>query len=209
MIQIRSHAQKYFLKVQKNNTGEEIPPPRPKRKSRVSSGGGGGGGVRSRSTPQTPKKGFVGGVRSATSSPVVGWERRKGGRGGKREGGWGGECREIKMRKIEVGSSGCGGFGGGLRGGEVMGGNGVTNADFKRPNFAQIYRFFARLFDPQIPYSAEDALQAGNLTTLDKEIIKLLTTHLQANTEDAAFRNRLLAMYRQQINLRFPVSSQM
>lgn len=32
VIQIRSHAQKYFIKVQKNNTGEHIPPPRQKRK---------------------------------------------------------------------------------------------------------------------------------------------------------------------------------
>lgn len=31
--QIRSHAQKYFIKVQRNNTGEKIPPPRPKKKS--------------------------------------------------------------------------------------------------------------------------------------------------------------------------------
>jgi len=33
VIQIRSHAQKHFMKVLKNGTGERIPPPRPKRKS--------------------------------------------------------------------------------------------------------------------------------------------------------------------------------
>lgn len=38
VIQIRSHAQKYFIKVQKNNTGEHIPPPRPKRKQNALNG---------------------------------------------------------------------------------------------------------------------------------------------------------------------------
>jgi SHAQKYF class myb-like DNA-binding protein len=33
VIQIRSHAQKYFLKAQKNGTGEHLPPPRPKKKA--------------------------------------------------------------------------------------------------------------------------------------------------------------------------------
>ena len=32
-MQIRSHAQKYFLKVQKSGANEHLPPPRPKRKA--------------------------------------------------------------------------------------------------------------------------------------------------------------------------------
>ncbi|KAH1235028.1 Protein REVEILLE 6 [Glycine max] len=33
LLKIRSHAQKYFMKIQKNGTSEHVPPPRPKRKA--------------------------------------------------------------------------------------------------------------------------------------------------------------------------------
>jgi len=34
VTQIRSHAQKYFLKLQKHGKGDDVPPPRPKRSPR-------------------------------------------------------------------------------------------------------------------------------------------------------------------------------
>lgn len=55
VIQIRSHAQKYFIKVQKNNTGEHIPPPRPKRRSAHPAAGAGA------TTPAGGSNGVAGG----------------------------------------------------------------------------------------------------------------------------------------------------
>ena len=279
VIQIRSHAQKYFLKVQKNNTGEEIPPPRPKRKSRTAAAanasavarnvnGAINGLVRSRSAPhpemrKTVMMGMQNGIASALASPsMMGWDPSManragnvGDRGVKRNMDWmnmngmnmmignmshaagiapattsssarGTGERHIKMRKIEP---------------AIISPNGMmerdstsstsapatvpkpppnlhtamsnrpyqsyaldeANQELRKPNFAQIYRFFAKMFDPQIPCDSVEAIQEEKLSTLDKEIVKLLISNLQLNIANVAFTNRLVSTYRQQIDLRF------
>jgi SHAQKYF class myb-like DNA-binding protein len=62
VIQIRSHAQKYFLKVQKNNHGDIIPPPRPKRRT-----------IQQNSPPvETPKSPILSSVSPNQTSAAVG-----------------------------------------------------------------------------------------------------------------------------------------
>lgn len=56
VIQIRSHAQKYFQKVQKNGTSEHVPPPRPKRKA-------------AHPYPQKAPKNVTGGFQSSAAIP--------------------------------------------------------------------------------------------------------------------------------------------
>lgn len=60
--QIRSHAQKYFLKVQKNQTGEHVPPPRPKRRSM---------GATSRDAPYDPNLASLAAINPFLGSPAL------------------------------------------------------------------------------------------------------------------------------------------
>lgn len=71
MIQIRSHAQKYFLKVQKNGTGEHLPPPRPKRKAAHPYPQKASKNVSPAAISQPPPLGEQGCVMSMDTSPVI------------------------------------------------------------------------------------------------------------------------------------------
>lgn len=67
------------------------------------------------------------------------------------------------------------------------------------PNFACIYSFFAKMFDPQNTFDAQTCVVEASLSPLDKAVIKLLTDNLQTNLSNKAFRQTLLEKYQKQL----------
>jgi len=65
-----------------------------------------------------------------------------------------------------------------------------------RMNFARIYEFFSRLFDPSQSTSELEKIVEQTFNVLDCEIIKLLAQNLEMNLTDADFRKMLLETYR-------------
>ena len=56
------------------------------------------------------------------------------------------------------------------------------------------------MFDPQVQFDSKSGIRSPSLTALDKEIVKLLISNLDANIANAAFRHQLLDTYRNQLN---------
>lgn len=67
------------------------------------------------------------------------------------------------------------------------------------PNFANIYSFFAKMFDPQVKFDALEGIREASMSPLDKEVVKLLMSNLELNIANTAFRQQLLDAYRQQL----------
>jgi len=125
VVQIRSHAQKYFLKMQKNGLAQHVPPPRSKKKRRVC-------------RPNTN-----------TTPPIP----------------------------IPTPSSSGG-----------------------RPNFARIYAVFARVVDPNTPSCS---MNNTNLTSLEKEIVKMLIGNLELNIADKKAVSACFAAHERQVTSAF------
>ncbi|KAJ8906816.1 hypothetical protein NDN08_003302 [Rhodosorus marinus] len=70
-----------------------------------------------------------------------------------------------------------------------------TTLEKPRMNFARIYEFFSRLFDPTQSASDLEKLVEQTFNVLDSEIIKLLASNLEMNLRDNEFRNMLLETY--------------
>eukprot|EP00216_Chloropicon_sp_CCMP2111_P002036 CAMPEP_0198234296 /NCGR_PEP_ID=MMETSP1446-20131203/348_1 /TAXON_ID=1461542 ORGANISM="Unidentified sp, Strain CCMP2111" /NCGR_SAMPLE_ID=MMETSP1446 /ASSEMBLY_ACC=CAM_ASM_001112 /LENGTH=355 /DNA_ID=CAMNT_0043915051 /DNA_START=392 /DNA_END=1459 /DNA_ORIENTATION=- len=149
VIQIRSHAQKYFLKVQKSGTGEHVPPPRPKKKakepyphkapdSRDARCGGVGGKVSSSRGKHHPLHAAAG---THAAGAVAGSKRKAG-------------CR------------------------------GSSAARQAKPDFAEIYAFLSRMFDPNCNVLDEDLVREGlSLPQVGQEACLHLMHNLTRNLQ--------------------------
>uniref|UniRef100_A0A0D6QZ13 Uncharacterized protein n=1 Tax=Araucaria cunninghamii TaxID=56994 RepID=A0A0D6QZ13_ARACU len=205
VIQIRSHAQKYFLKVQKNGSGEHVPPPRPKRKSTqpypqkasklgmLASVQSSPSGIPSSTAPSGSRfslgsqSGAVFGPPDMPSLPVSSWIHHR-----------------ISAGTVTSGIIGTAG---------VTGRNGKSSDDSSNdvwslratlphklnheyrlkdtPDFAEIYNFIGSTFDPDVTGHLE---KLKEMTPIDRETIVLLMRNLSINLSSPDFEeNKLLS----------------
>ncbi|KAL2527353.1 Protein REVEILLE 6 [Abeliophyllum distichum] len=189
VIQIRSHAQKYFLKVQKSGTNEHLPPPRPKRKaahpypqkaSKIAP-------VVSQSTssfqasPTAPVPGYV---RRLDSSPLIRHPDSAAS-----VPGWTDNSAQLTSSPHVK------------KGGTISAGQSLANIKSNPrtrptvlPDFAQVYNFIGSVFDPNVTGHLQ---KLKNMDPIDIETVLLLMRNLSINLASPDFEDhrRLLSSY--------------
>mmetsp|Transcript_23879 Transcript_23879/g.93908 ORF Transcript_23879/g.93908 Transcript_23879/m.93908 type:complete len:310 (+) Transcript_23879:226-1155(+) len=213
VIQIRSHAQKYFLKVQKNNTGEHVPPPRKRRNNKngmkTDDRSRGGNLQAPRIAMQMPTQvmpagmmgiqqhvypnGYVG-SQNLSMMGANGTMNGKGGNTMRSVGAVEGMNKGVKSDNVHNRTA----FSHEQNTHSTEQTQTGVNTALEKPrmNFARIYEFFSRLFDPNESASDLEKLVENTFNVLDSEIIKLLASNLEMNLRDNEFRNMLLETYR-------------
>lgn len=200
VIQIRSHAQKYFLKVQKNNTGERIPPPRPKRKA-------------VQPYPQNPKSDLSESITvpwmasahnqdNAAQNPFLNnpsafaqWMATSGlvpgvhpGTGATLSANQAVELHRLQQEQLQQAQHYLQ---------QAMHTAQQSNRSSSQgPNFAKIYSFLGSLFDPS-ENRFSDAI--NDMSIIDRETVQLLMHNLTVSLSNQQFREQhgtLLEQYR-------------
>ncbi|CAK9230467.1 unnamed protein product [Sphagnum jensenii] len=162
VIQIRSHAQKYFLKVQKNGTGEHVPPPRPKRKS-------------AQPYPQKAQKNgnvhilFVGFNSFCCIKPEAG---------------------DIGGISLTGGLNSSSSLSGSSPGGwsqHMLAANQVAQDSCIQatPDFAEVYKFIGSVFDPGV---SGHLRMLKEMSPIDRETVLLLMRNLSINLSSPEFK---------------------
>nr|AGS41184.1 MYB transcription factor 2 [Tamarix hispida] len=204
VIQIRSHAQKYFLKVQKSGSKERVPPPRPKRKAAhpYPQKASKSAAVVPHSSDSYQSSGVVFDpvylclpdsssvvTNPATSAPVSSWTFG---------------CVPVSSSGMKKDDAAIGGVGPNcfcsssdesapsiLSSGEA---DYFLNSTRAVPDFSQVYRFLGSVFDP----NTSDHLQLlKNMDPINVETVLRLMRNLSINLMSPEFEDhrRLLSSY--------------
>ncbi|XP_073525634.1 uncharacterized protein [Phyllobates terribilis] len=193
VIQIRSHAQKYFLKVQKSGSNEHLPPPRPKRKA-------------AHPYPQkAPKNDTSAPVRNTNSgAPVSSWTGHSAQPAGVTQ------PRKGDMRSaIPQAVNNCSSSAESTPKVQAVSdknepmNHGPTLRDYMHgqimkslvlPDFAQVYSYIGSVFDPD---STDHLPRLRKMDPIDVETVLLLMRNLSINLANPDFEEhrKLLSSY--------------
>lgn len=194
VIQIRSHAQKYFLKMQKLGRFDCIPPPRPKRRSkkpypkgskkRKTAAGKTAAGASSEVPSATAassgsaKSTVVGGITVVpqTITPAVQWQMVEQNQSAnirrKRISQAQLDLQQAISDAVNKGAKSAAG---------ARSGDGASSSS-NPPKFSKVYSFLGSLFDPSTTTGHLDELE--KMTAVDREIIQVLMRNLASNLEE-------------------------
>ncbi|KAG2245928.1 hypothetical protein Bca4012_091158 [Brassica carinata] len=193
VIQIRSHAQKYFLKVQKNGTLAHVPPPRPKRKA-------------AHPYPQKASKNAQMQLQVSTSwddasmllnrviSPHQEHATFRGAQG----------TLFTDIGPLNVSSPSTSGMGSSSRtisGSEIVAKQPMVVLQGV-PDFAEVYSFIGSVFDPETRLDHVEKLK--EMDPINFETVLLLTRNLTVNLSNPEFESARKALSLYVVNTELP-----
>ncbi|XP_010537146.1 PREDICTED: protein REVEILLE 6-like isoform X2 [Tarenaya hassleriana] len=195
VIQIRSHAQKYFLKAQKSGGGEHLPPPRPKRKAAH---------PYPQKAPKNAQPQVLGSFKSSEPGHLFRPESSSMPMNSANAAGvpvWTNTVQTISFSPIPKGPGATNNCSSSSENAPRTRPRGDTSEQGSHghslrvlPDFAQVYNFIGSVFDP---YATDHRQKLKKMDPIDVETVMLLMRNLAINLASPDFEDhrRLLPCY--------------